>query len=362
MKTHHGAALSLFLLALPLVAQTYEARIDQWLSNNTLVVDLLFNTVDGMPDHLGDATLVLDYNDAALAFIGQDTRYDGLWDSNYSPSYLPMVAQDYPPRIVIHIVRTDQGIGVPVPFAPTRVIRLLFRVLDTTALSGIAWDRSQLTRIADWLGNFIDYKFIFLQPPPFTVPIELSGFSAEIGRDGVHLCWITESETENLGFMLQRAVGDESHFSLLNEALIPGAGNSQSRQSYRFVDTAIEPGEIYRYQLISVDFQGNQGKHEPICLQVMPTTPVLSPNFPNPFNPETTFSFSLPKDDQIEISIYNTLGQAIRVLVNAPMQAGVHRVVWNGLEDSGEQAASGVYHAVLTTSSHHLVQRIVLLR
>ncbi len=66
-------------------------------------------------------------------------------------------------------------------------------------------------------------------------------------------------------------------------------------------------------------------------------------NFPNPFNPATTIAYDLPGPCSVEITIYNLLGQKVRTLVNTHKPAGHYHVRWDGLDDSGNPVASGVY-------------------
>ena len=75
----------------------------------------------------------------------------------------------------------------------------------------------------------------------------------------------------------------------------------------------------------------------------IPMSFVLGPNYPNPFNPETTVSFGLPRDCDIELVIYNIRGQRIRALNIGRLKAGWHHVTWNGLDDSGKLVGTGVY-------------------
>ena len=70
----------------------------------------------------------------------------------------------------------------------------------------------------------------------------------------------------------------------------------------------------------------------------IPKEAALYPAFPNPFNPQTTISFALPKEAAVSINIYDTTGRLIRQLVNKEYQAGVHRIIFDG-----KNLASGVY-------------------
>ena len=69
----------------------------------------------------------------------------------------------------------------------------------------------------------------------------------------------------------------------------------------------------------------------------------LHPNYPNPFNPETRIRFELAKTSNVRLMIYDVLGRKVRTLVSDKMDAGHHVVNWNGMNDEGIEAASGMY-------------------
>lgn len=83
-------------------------------------------------------------------------------------------------------------------------------------------------------------------------------------------------------------------------------------------------------------------------------------NYPNPFNPSTTLSFSLPSADQVTLTIYNSLGAPVRTLLSGSMAEGHHSVQWNGQDDAGNAAPSGVYYYELI-SSHGMAKGKMLL-
>ena len=66
-------------------------------------------------------------------------------------------------------------------------------------------------------------------------------------------------------------------------------------------------------------------------------------NFPNPFSPSTTISFSIPEQSKIQIMIYNIKGQKVKTVTNESFDKGNHSVVWNGVDDSGRKVSSGIY-------------------
>jgi hypothetical protein len=83
----------------------------------------------------------------------------------------------------------------------------------------------------------------------------------------------------------------------------------------------------------------------------------LNQNFPNPFNPETTIGFSIPKTGYVTLSVYNLNGQAVDMLVNEVLAAGTHSAGWDG---SNRQA--GVYLYALQTESQREIRKLTLIR
>jgi len=75
----------------------------------------------------------------------------------------------------------------------------------------------------------------------------------------------------------------------------------------------------------------------------IPQDYALLQNHPNPFNPETTIGFMLPEPKYVEITIYNTLGQAIRQLVHESCAAGSYLIRWDGRDGRGSNVPSGIY-------------------
>lgn len=69
----------------------------------------------------------------------------------------------------------------------------------------------------------------------------------------------------------------------------------------------------------------------------------LFPNYPNPFNPSTTISFQLPVPARVSLLVYSVRGNPVKKLMDQMQAAGVHRVVWNGMNDQEQRVASGLY-------------------
>ncbi len=85
-------------------------------------------------------------------------------------------------------------------------------------------------------------------------------------------------------------------------------------------------------------------------------------NYPNPFNPETTIRYRLPKNGNVEVSVFNALGQKIRILVDATQKTGEQSVVWDGSDDSGRPVPSGLYISRVKTRESTSTRKMLLVR
>jgi hypothetical protein len=94
----------------------------------------------------------------------------------------------------------------------------------------------------------------------------------------------------------------------------------------------------------------------------LPRTFDLSNNYPNPFNPTTTIHFAVPQGGPISLTVYNVLGQQVRMLVQGNVSVGYHDVVWDGKDDRGMTVQSGVYFYRLQTGSVALVKKMVMIK
>ena len=84
----------------------------------------------------------------------------------------------------------------------------------------------------------------------------------------------------------------------------------------------------------------------------LPTVYALEQNYPNPFNPSTTVKYQLPNTGRVSIIVYNMLGQMVKHLVDADLEAGYHSIVWNGTDRNGAMVSSGVYLYKITAQSN----------
>jgi flagellar hook assembly protein FlgD len=88
----------------------------------------------------------------------------------------------------------------------------------------------------------------------------------------------------------------------------------------------------------------------------------LNEAYPNPFNPSTTLTFSIPEGGHAELVVYDITGRIVRTLVSGPVSAGTHTKVWDGRDDSGQAVSSGIYLSRLKTGKHSATVKMTLVK
>jgi len=88
----------------------------------------------------------------------------------------------------------------------------------------------------------------------------------------------------------------------------------------------------------------------------------LEQNYPNPFNPETTIDFSVSRNADVSVTVFNMLGQKVRSLFNGQVAPGTHNVKWDATNDLGQSVTSGIYFYTLTVANQTQTRKMVLMR
>jgi len=188
-----------------------------------------------------------------------------------------------------------------------------------------------------------------------SLPVGLSSFSAWQEGIKVVLEWVTESEVENLGFVMERrdlksGIGSSDWAEIASYVTHPelrGQGSVTHRTEYRFVDNTVVAGAEYEYRLGDVSYDGVIRYHEETVLGIevryVPERFTVYQNYPNPFNPLTTIQIDLPERGQVSVVIYDLQGREVRWLVDRSLEAGRYRFDWDGRDGFGNVIASGVY-------------------
>jgi hypothetical protein len=124
----------------------------------------------------------------------------------------------------------------------------------------------------------------------------------------------------------------------------------------------IAPGEIIARDAENLEraISGDISSGPPA--ERLPAATMLHPNYPNPFNPKTTISFTLSKPGAVRLSIYSLDGRLVSTLVNEEMVAGPHAMQWTGLDQNGSTVSSGTYLVRLVAPDKVQSQRITLIK
>lgn len=141
-------------------------------------------------------------------------------------------------------------------------------------------------------------------------------------------------------------------FALIPAVTLPTAGQYVIIAADNLGD---ETGEYFLVLLRSTTDVTDSDNSLPIDFSV-------EQNHPNPFNPQTTIEFSLPRSATVTIDIYNLLGETIRRLVSQTMPPGHHAVVWDGRDDDGGEVSSGIYFYRLRADDFSATKKMLLVR
>jgi len=94
----------------------------------------------------------------------------------------------------------------------------------------------------------------------------------------------------------------------------------------------------------------------------IPTEFALEQNYPNPFNPSTTIEFAIPKLADVNLTIYNVLGQSIRTIRMNNTQAGRYSIIWNGTNDFGAKVSTGIYFYKIKAGKYSDIKKMVFMK
>ena len=122
---------------------------------------------------------------------------------------------------------------------------------------------------------------------------------------------------------------------------------------------SLDKGETRRLKVIVGTERYAQKQSEAALTQY---ETALRGNYPNPFDEATTLEYTLSREREVTMQVYNVLGQRVETLVDARTSAGLHTVTWDGTNRYGERVGSGVYFVRMEAGSTTETQKVVLVR
>ncbi|MBS4036411.1 MAG: hypothetical protein KGZ85_18260 [Ignavibacterium sp.] len=183
----------------------------------------------------------------------------------------------------------------------------------------------------------------------FTIPVELSLFTAEQADKKIILNWSTATETNNRGFEIQRKLKNQDWEVL---SFIPGYGTTTEPKSYSYQDDFefLPYNGRVLYRLKQNDFDGTSDYSNQVFVDVtfVPSESNLSQNYPNPFNPSTTIKYSINVEGKVRVAVFSPIGQQIEELVSKNQSPGTYEIIWNA-----ERNASGIYFYLFELSGQN---------
>jgi hypothetical protein len=191
------------------------------------------------------------------------------------------------------------------------------------------------------------------------LPVELTTFTVNITESSVNLFWVTATEVNNYGFDIERAsTSSATEKSWRKIGFVEGFGNSNSVKNYSYVDNALSVSGRYKYRLKQIDIDGKYEYSQEIEVEFgIPAEFEVAQNYPNPFNPTTTISYSIPERTNVQLIIFNLLGQTVKTLFNKEHLPGKYN-----FEVDASNFSSGTYFYRLSTDKNVETKKMILLK
>ncbi len=189
------------------------------------------------------------------------------------------------------------------------------------------------------------------------VPVELTSFTANVSGNNVELKWQTETEKNNKEFKIQRKENVNLQGDWKGIGFVNGNGTTTQQHIFSFVDKNLSAGD-FQYRLKQIDYDGSFEYSNIVEVKVSsPDKFTLEQNYPNPFNPSTTIAFTVPREVQVNLSVFNTLGEKVKELKNEVMKPGYYEVKFDAAI-----LASGIYFYRIIAGDFSQTKKMIDLR
>jgi M6 family metalloprotease-like protein len=188
------------------------------------------------------------------------------------------------------------------------------------------------------------------------VPVFVQAFDARTTAKGIELTWDVWSDEAVEGYKTTRVEEGSTLETVLQD------GELIAPDLRVFVDETVHPATDYEYFLTVVLEGGAEYKSRGTTARSESFALSLMQNSPNPFNPSTRITFSLPERTQVALAVYDAQGRPVVTLVDTARPAGMNEVVWDGKNASGNRVSSGIYFYRLKTADKVLTRKMLLLK
>ena len=203
--------------------------------------------------------------------------------------------------------------------------------------------------------------------PPATPTIT----STSVFQGGVKLEWTQNTEPDLANYYIYRSKTSGFTPSLSKPIVTSNKIATVDKSLTQYNDiTNVESNTVYYYKMSAVDNSGNESGYSSqataTTLNILndnsTTEFALYQNVPNPFNPITVIEFSIPNDTDVNIIIYDLMGNEVKTLINEFKPVGQYQVNWDGNDNSGQSVSGGIYFYQIQAGDYNQTKKMVLLK
>ena len=221
-------------------------------------------------------------------------------------------------------------------------------LVDSTMETGLWYWASYMYNLAPYIGDATSFKVAFQYHDcggEWGYGVAIDNIAIKEGDD---FTWLTVSPYKgtavaignlNDSISVQIGVyGTDDNFTIAEDIVVASDNTELTVQIGVGVEVAIDESGLTPFEF------------------------ALHQNYPNPFNPETNIQFDVAENSDVNVSIFNIMGQKVATLVNGNMDAGIYHIKWNGLSDKGIALPSGMYFYKMKSLEYQSVKKLVLVK
>jgi len=217
-------------------------------------------------------------------------------------------------------------------------------------------DRAEPPPVGSYVSLYFEHKDWQYHPETYTADIRGPDKNGYIWEFAVET--MVQEQPVTIHWTLYQKLPEGWKAYLLD--LDQGVSTNMLRNKSIEYNSSKEIPNYHRFKMIvgTKEFVENHNDGIPL----VPVKFALFQNYPNPFNPDTKISYSIPKKCEVEIVIFNIIGQRVKKLVRSVKNAGRYQVIWDGRDDQGRFVSSGVYIYRLKAAGKVATRKMIVLR
>ncbi|MDP8202931.1 MAG: T9SS type A sorting domain-containing protein [Candidatus Tenebribacter mawsonii] len=246
-------------------------------------------------------------------------------------------------------------------YSPTLSYGDMVIVLCNTTITNFSWDNStpEDPKVVFSESTYFtyeeqaDYVPIFIEIDPDNIPKEIG---AIVDGECIGATTVTDSTVQIRAYVSNVPPGD-----IELELYYGNRSENKTITSYKCISASdphtqndkIRSNKVHEAYFITLREDSNT---------IPEVIEFQAHNYPNPFNPTTTISYSLPLEGKVSLNVYNVKGQLVRQLIDGNQLEGHYEVVWNGKDNNGKSVSSGIYFYKLSTKDETIMKKMLMLK